>query len=385
MTQTAVAARSFGIATRTPAMLPSSLRPAPTDVGLLAGCLIRALAVARGQRSAATAYLEADPTAHAAAARAMLRAAVGQTLPEDVGLAMSGAGRDLAALTRTGGRSMLAALQALGARRVPPRCALIEQGAGAAAAFASPGEALPVSAGSYDREGLTPRRVGALVVQADALLRADPLVADVILAADLADALALAIDTALLDVAAMPTDASPGGLAYASPTFPAAGSATADIDAGLAALQRSLTESGHGLGRTIWAMHASTFAALQQRRDSSGAHAWPTLHEPQPTLLGRPVLATPAVPRHGSPGTSSIALIDAASVRYTDDDRLAIDVSRQAALQMDSAPAGSAADDTGTPMTSLFQVDCFAVRGVRFVAWRLGRASAAATLVGVEL
>lgn len=366
-------------------MLPSTFRTAPPDAGRLAGTLIRALAVARGQRAAALAYLEADPSSHATAARAMLKAAVGATSTEDVGLAMSGAGRDLAALTRAGGRSFLTMLQALGARRVPPRCALIEQAAGASAAFAAPGEALPVSAGAFDRDGLTPRRVGGLVVQADELLRADPTIVDAILAADLADALAFATDAALLDVAAMPSDAEPGGLAYASPTFPVAGTATADLDAGFTALQRSLTDAGHTLANAIWAMPAGTLSALQQRRDSSGAYAWPTLHAVQPTLLGRPVFGTPAVPLHGSPRMASIALVDATSVRYADDDRLAVDVARHAALELSDAPSAHADDGTGAAMTSLFQLDAFAVRAVRFVAWRLGRSTGAATLVGVEL
>lgn len=351
--------------------------------GRVIGAMVRALAIARGDNPAARAYLEAGGDVHSEAAARVIRAAMGAVSPESLAEALLPAGRDLSALVRSGG-STFARLIALGARRVPFRVRMVEQLDGARAQFVAAGAAAPLSAGAYLAEALPLRKVVAIVSQANEVLRADRNIVDSVLAGDLGDAVAHATDVEFLDYGLAPSDDGPGGLGYGLAQIASTGSTVAALDSDLGRMQRALSDNGHGLAAAAWLMHSSTLSAMQGMR-SGGLHAWPSLHLAQPQLLGRPVLATPAAPMNGSPGQSAIALVDATSVRYADDDGMDIAVSRYAALRLDDAPAADATTGAGEQVTSMFQTDAFAVRATKFVNWRMGRSSGIVTLTGVTI
>ena len=114
------------------------------------------------------------------------------------------------------------------------------------------------------------------------------------------------------------------------------------------------------------------------------------------TLLVSPGNATG--PRHGVrpegvPGnvygvnviTSSavggnIVLFDPSAVVLADESGLEIDASRQASVQMDSAPASPA--DATTVLTSFWQSGLVGLRAVRFINWQRSRANAVVYLAG---
>lgn len=351
--------------------------------GRVIGAMVRALALSRGDNVAAAAYLMAADDAPSASAARVIKSSIGAVSPEALASALLPAGRDLSALVRSGG-SAFARLVALGARRVPFRVRLVEQTAGARAQFVGAGAAAPLSSGGYLAEALPVRKVVALVAQVAELLRADRNLVDGVLAGDLSDAVAHAMDTELLDFALPPTDDGPGGLGYGLAQIASSGSTVAAIDSDLGRAQRALTDNGHSLAAAAWLMHSSTLSAMQAMR-SGGLHAWPSLHLATPQLLGRPVLATPAAPMAGSPDQSAIALVDASSVRFADDDGIDIAVTKYATLRMDDAPTADANTGAGENVTSLYQTDSFAVRATRFVNWRMGRSSGIVTLTGVTI
>jgi len=91
------------------------------------------------------------------------------------------------------------------------------------------------------------------------------------------------------------------------------------------------------------------------------------------SIMGIPVVASQAA------GTN-LVIVDQTGILYADDGQSTIDVSREASLQMDSAPMSPA--DATTVMVSLWQTNCIGLRVERFCTWARARASAVAYITG---
>ena len=72
-------------------------------------------------------------------------------------------------------------------------------------------------------------------------------------------------------------------------------------------------------------------------------------------------------------GTNVIAL-QPALILYADDGGVTIDASREASIQMDSAPASPV--DATTVLVSLWQMNCVGLRAERFINWKRANANA---------
>jgi len=99
------------------------------------------------------------------------------------------------------------------------------------------------------------------------------------------------------------------------------------------------------------------------------------------TLLGLPVITSESVNAEGgSPAGGRIVLVKASEILVADDGGIAIDVSRETSLQMNSAP-----DDPATASTvfvSMWQNNMVALRAERYINWLRRRAEAVAVLEG---
>jgi hypothetical protein len=77
-------------------------------------------------------------------------------------------------------------------------------------------------------------------------------------------------------------------------------------------------------------------------------------------------LVSGQVPINLAPGTASyIGLISGGNVFWSQDPSVDVVTSREASLQMDSAPA-----TPPTPLTSLFQQNLVAIRAEQFIYWQ---------------
>jgi hypothetical protein len=95
-------------------------------------------------------------------------------------------------------------------------------------------------------------------------------------------------------------------------------------------------------------------------------------------LMGIPVLTSNSVPGSTS-GGSVVVLVDAASVDVADEGLLAVDVTEEATLQMDSAPASGAQQGV-----SLWQSDLVGFRITAFRNWQRRHDAAVAYLDAVH-
>src|SRR6185436_2855978 len=89
-----------------------------------------------------------------------------------------------------------------------------------------------------------------------------------------------------------------------------------------------------------------------------------------PVITSENIVATGGSPVDGYP----IVAINANEVLVADDGGVSIDVSREASLQMDSAP--DSPETASTVMVSLWQRNMVAIKAERFITWKSGRTGA---------
>jgi hypothetical protein len=97
-------------------------------------------------------------------------------------------------------------------------------------------------------------------------------------------------------------------------------------------------------------------------------------------LLGIPVVASENVPSTtGSPTEGYPIILAAASeILLADDGQVTLDASREASLQMETAP--DSPSTASTIMTSLWQQNMIAIKAERFINWTKRRSTAVSYL-----
>jgi HK97 family phage major capsid protein len=129
-----------------------------------------------------------------------------------------------------------------------------------------------------------------------------------------------------------------------------------------------------------WVMTPRTAIYLSTLLTAGNVPMWPDIGPRGGTWFGLPVVVSAGVPIEvGSPTSSIIVLVDASEIFLADDDVITLDVSNNAALQMDSAPS------TGAQNTvSMWQTDSVALRANRFCNWTRRSDAGAIVLTGVS-
>jgi hypothetical protein len=160
--------------------------------------------------------------------------------------------------------------------------------------------------------------------------------------------------------------------------------ASAASDADLQAMLDVVNTTGSG--KLYWAMRPAMANRMSTMLTAGNIQAFPTMTPVGGTLAGLPAVVSTQVPAvSGSPVSNSLWLIDASGIA-ADSTEIEVRMSRQAAVQMDTAPTGDAVNPVGlgsTTLVSLWQQNLTAILAeVRFAALRY-RANAVAVLEGV--
>lgn len=111
-----------------------------------------------------------------------------------------------------------------------------------------------------------------------------------------------------------------------------------------------------------------------------GQPEFPTVTPVGGTLFGLPIVTSESVVQTtaGEPAvtTAAIILVKQSEILLADDGGVTIDVSREASLQMDSAPTNP--PTATTVMVSLWQMNLIGIRAERWINWVRRRPQAVA-------
>lgn len=217
---------------------------------------------------------------------------------------------------------------------------------------------VPVTSSAFGSVTLDTHKLGCVITLTAELIQQSGPPAESVIIRLLRNILAFTTDRKFLDATiAGVTDQNPSGITYGTTPIVTTGSTSAAIATDLSAMTNALVTWRD----PVWIMLPKTLAYLNSRNDGNLLF----YAGQQPMLLGLPVYTT-----LGSP--AQITLVDVGSIAVAYDNALDVDTSRQATLEMDSAPAvggQSPITDLGS-LKSLWQNNYVAIKILRKISWQ---------------
>jgi len=261
-----------------------------------------------------------------------------------------------------------------GFTRIPFNVRIKGQTSGGAANWVGEGKAKPLTSFDFSQITLGFTKVAAIAVLTDEVIRLSTPSADSLVRQSLADAVVERLDTDFID----PTKTAVDGVSPASVTNGAASSASTgvpDQDANIALsvfIEANLAPTG-----AVWLMSSTTALTLSQRKNALGQREYPDMTMFGGTFNGLPVLVSQYI-------DDSLILVDAPNIYLADDGGVAIDISTEASLEMQSTPTHDSLTPAPIELVSMFQTNSVAVRAERWINWQRRRDAAVSIITGVD-
>ncbi|CAI1701541.1 Predicted phage phi-C31 gp36 major capsid-like protein [Serratia proteamaculans] len=259
-------------------------------------------------------------------------------------------------------------------RQVPFNIRVPAQISGGAAQWVGQGKAKPLT--KFDFESITFgfAKVAAISVLTEELIRFSTPSADVLVRNGLAESVIARLDADFID----PTKAEVAGVSPASITngivgIPSTGSPDEDASAAFGQFINADLQPTGG----VWLMSSTTALALSMRKNALGQKEYPEMTMLGGTFQGLPAIVSQYV-------GNQLVLVNAPDIYLADDGGVAVDMSSEASLEMESTPTGDSITPTGTELVSMWQTNSVAIRAERWINWKRRRSAAVARVTNVN-
>jgi len=264
-----------------------------------------------------------------------------------------------------------------GLRTVPFRVPLVGQTGGGSGYWVGEGQAKPLTAFDFSRTTLEPLKVANIAVLTEEVIRDSSPAADTIIRDQLVAALRERLDIDFID----PAKSAVPGVSPASilnGVSPVSGSGGSDADAvrcDIQALFASFIAANNAPTAGVFIMNSTVALALSLMTNPLGQPEFPGVTMTGGNFFGLPVVVSDYVP------AGVVALVNASDIYIADDGGFAVDLSREASVQMDTAPDNPTTGST--VLVSLWQRNLVGFRAERTINWARRRDSAVAYLTDV--
>jgi HK97 family phage major capsid protein/HK97 family phage prohead protease len=276
-------------------------------------------------------------------------------------------------------------------KRVPFRTPLITQVQGGTGYWVGEGQAKPLTQFAFDRTTLTPLKVANIAVVTEEVLRDSSPNAEAILRDSLAQALVERIDTDFtLTTKTAVAQVSPASITNGITPIASGGNDEANTRKDVLKLLSAFAAANNPPTTGVWIMSAHTALGLQLMINPLGQQSFTGVTMNGGSFFGMPVIVSEYIQVSGSPTARIVILLNARDLWFADDGGIAVDMSREASLQMDNAPTmtsaalGSPQTPVGTSVVSLWQTNSVGFRAERTLNWKLARPSGVKILSGVN-
>jgi HK97 family phage major capsid protein len=244
------------------------------------------------------------------------------------------------------------------------------------------GQVKPVSAAAFDSTTLSFAKAVGISVMTEELLRFSSPSAEALLRNGLINAVAYLTDRTFVDPTAASTGSSPAsvtnGVSAVAPTGTTADAFRDDF----ATLLATYLAANYALSGLVILMTSQQALKLSLMRNTLGNKEFPELGANGGSIEGVPVITSENIPAAGGSPTDGYPIIamHAPSILLADDGGVNIDMSREASLQMDSAP--DSPQTASTVMVSMWQQNMVAIKAERFITWKKARSGAVQFIQG---
>jgi HK97 family phage major capsid protein/HK97 family phage prohead protease len=264
-----------------------------------------------------------------------------------------------------------------GMRRVPFNIQMPRTTTGSSVGWVGENAPKPVSQMAFDTVTLRWAKAAGIVILTDELVRFSNPSAEAVVRQDLIDAMAQFLDRQFVDPSvAVVTNVSPAsitnGVTPVTPTGTTAAAFRADAKTLLSSFFNANFQSANG----VWIMTQSQALAFSLMMTSLGTPVHPNITAEGGTLIGYPVITSENIPATGGSPVDGFPIIfaKASEIMLADDGQVVIDASREASVQMDTAP--DSPPTAATSLVSLWQMNMTGLRAERWINWLKRRTTA---------
>lgn len=269
-------------------------------------------------------------------------------------------------------------------RAVPFRVPLVGQTSGGQGYWVGEGKPKPLTKFDFARKTLEPAKVANIAVCSVELLRDSSPSAETLVRDSLVAALRERLDIDFGDPSkAAVATVSPASVTYGVTPIPSSGNDADAVREDIRSIFGAFIAANNAPTSGVWLMPTTVALALSLMRNPLGQKEFPDITMLGGTLEGLPVIVSEYVPTVSA--GAYVILVNAQDVYLADDGGVSVDMSREASLQMDDAPATQdAGAGTGTSLVSLWQTNSVGFLAERTINWEKRRAEAVQVLSGVN-
>ena len=261
-------------------------------------------------------------------------------------------------------------------RNVPFRVPLGSQTGGGAGYWVGEGKAKPLTSFDFARTTLEPLKAANIAVLTEEVIRDASANSEQMVRDALRDALAERIDTDFIN----PANAGTAGVKPASITngiqsIAASGSGDADdIRLDVRSLLQQYINANNRGSSAVLIMQSGMALGVGTMTKALGQAELGDMGMDGGRLLKLPVITSEYVP------DGFVVILNANDIYFADEGGIAVDMSREASLEMDNAPSHDSTTPTESSLVSLWQTNSVGFRAERTLNWARRRAEAVQVL-----
>jgi HK97 family phage major capsid protein/HK97 family phage prohead protease len=269
-----------------------------------------------------------------------------------------------------------------GFRRVPFNVTMPAQTSGSTVGWRGQGKPKPVGELAFEQKSLGIAKAAGIIVLTEELVRSSSPSAEAIVRQDLIAAIAQFLDEQFVDPAvAAVANVSPASITNGATVVDSTGTNASAFRTDLRTALGTFTGANISAAGAVLLMTEEQALAFSLMQNALGQSEFPNMTATGGSLAGFTVVASESIPAEGgSPAGNRIILLKPSEILLADDGGVALDVSREASVQMNTSP-----DDPATASTvfvNFWQNNLVGLRAERFINWLRRRTEAVVVIEG---
>lgn len=267
-----------------------------------------------------------------------------------------------------------------GLTRVPFKIRVPRQTTASTVNWVGEGAPKPLSSLAFDSITLDFAKIAGIVVTTEELIRASDPAAEGIIRDDLTRSIVAFMDSQFVDPTKAATGISPASITNGVTALTPTGTTGAAFLADLNRLFGQFLTNNLSLESAVLITTQQVAMRIGSLLNSFGAPMFPTASAAGGSVQGVPIVVSENIPSTtGSPTEGwPIILLSAREILLADDGQVTVDASREASLQMETAP--DSPPTASTLFQSLWQTNSVGIRAERFINWVKRRSTAVSYL-----
>lgn len=256
------------------------------------------------------------------------------------------------------------------------------QTTGGAAQWVGEGKSKPLTNFGFESFTLAYNKVAAIAVLSEELLRFSTPSAEMLVRNALSEAVISRLDTDITDPAISATADRPASFTNGAQSYVSFGVDADAVRADIARLVTYFINNNLPLNGLVLIMRNAQALKLSLMRSPLGTKEFPDITMNGGFLEGIPVITSQY------PAAGRVTAVVAPEIYLADDGGVAIDMSREASLEMDTTPSNHINNGASPPvsvesaMVSMFTTNSVAIRAERVITWKRRRSAAVAYQTG---